>query len=226
MDMSQDDFKTSITPANIDDARKYFSKASKIKMIRGISFHDGIIPENPVSYPNLPIRVIDATYDEMEEVEAVFVRGKVCYYLQTLSTPKSYILMDLQDALKSKKPTSVDKIKGMTPEIRIAYTFHVIEVEKERIKKEMEEPINMVRAIMAETGATVKSVKKINRGYEVVWSFGGNTINTFLGKDFRVIEAGFCVSGYDNTQSAKSVVNLLKDYKEEGSRINLTRTID
>ena len=36
MDMSQDDFKETLSPANIEDARKFFSKASKIAIIRGI----------------------------------------------------------------------------------------------------------------------------------------------------------------------------------------------
>jgi len=223
LDMDQDDFQSTISPANIDDARKYFSKASKINVVRGLSYHDGIIPENPVSYPSIPLKVTDATYEDFEEVEVAIVKGKVCYYLQTVSTSKTYLLMDLKENLESKKPVDIDRIKGVTPEMRMLYTFHLLEKEQERKRKEMTEPINLIKAIMLGTGATVQNVKKNNNGFEVVWKFGSHVINSLLDKNFRVISAGFCVSGYDNTQSARSVVNLLKDYVDEGSRINLTR---
>lgn len=220
MDMSQDDFRSTMSPANIEDARKFFSKASKISIIRGVSFHDGIIPENPVKYPKLPIKVIDATYDDFEEVEAVLVRDKVCYFLQTVNTAKAYPLGDLKENLNSKKPKKLDEIKDITPEMRVVYTFLLLEKKK----KEMEEPVAAIKRIMGESGATVSSVKKVNRGWEVVWSSSGFTINTLLGPQFNVIGAGFCVSGYDQTQSASSVVKLLQDYVEEGSHINYTRT--
>lgn len=220
MDMSEDDFRETLAPANIEDARKYFSKASKVEIIRGISFHDGLIPENPVAYEKLPLKVIDATYDDFEEVEVALVRGKVCYFLQTLSTAKAYPLLDLKDRLESKKPSKFDDIKDITPEMRIVYMFHLIEKKR----KEMEEPVNAIKILMTSSGATVKNVKKVNRGYEVNWNTSGWDINTLLDKNFRVLEAGFCVSGHDRTQSATSVVKLLQDYVADGrSYVHHTR---
>lgn len=223
IDMSKDDFQNTLSPANIEDARKFFSKASKISIIRGISFHDGLIPENPVAYPKLPIKVIDATYDEFEEVEAAFIRGKICYFLQTVNTAKAYPLSDLKERLESSKKFSetskIDDIKGVTPEMRIVYTFHLLEKKR----KALEEPVSAIKAIMAVSGATIKSVNKVNRGFQVIWTSEGYTIDTLLDKNFRVIEAGFCVSNYDDTQSARSVVNLLHDYIEEGSHVHITR---
>ena len=219
MDMSQDDFKETLVPANIDDARKFFSKASKISIVHGISFHNGLIPENPVAYPKLPLKVIDATYDEFEEVEVAFIRNKVCYFLQTLNTSKAYPLLDLKDRLASKSFSKFDDIKDITPEMRVVYTFHLLEKKR----KETEEPVNAIKILMSSSGATVKSVKKVNRGFEVLWNSSGWDINTLLDNKFRVIEAGFCVSGHDKTQSATSVVKLLGDYVEEGSYVHITR---
>ena len=221
MDMSQDDFRETLTPANIEDARKFFGKASKISIIHGISFHNGLIPENPIKYPKLPLKIIDATYDEFEEVEVAFVRGKVCYFLQTINTAKAYTLSDLKERLESKSPSKFDDIKGVTPEMRVVYTFHLLEKKR----KETEEPVNAIKIIMANSGAVVKSVKKVNRGFEVVWNASGWDINTLLDKQFRVIEAGFCVSGHDKSQSATSVVKLLNDYVEDGSYVHITRTV-
>jgi hypothetical protein len=218
--MDRDDFKKTLSPANIDDARKFFSKASKIKLLRGISFHDGFVPSNPVAFEKIPIKVIDATYDEMEEVEIVSIKDRLYYFIQTLCTAKAYPLMDLKDALEEKKPKDISGFKDVTPDMRIVYIFHLLEKKK----KEMEEPVNAIKQIMSESGASVSSVRKTNRGFVVQWSCSGETINTLLDNNFRVREAGFCVSSYDRTQSAQSVVNLLKDYVEEGSYIHKNRT--
>lgn len=244
MDMSQDDFRSTITPADIDEAVKFFRKSSKIKVVRGISFHDGLIPENPINFKSIPIHVKEATYDEFEEVEAVSVQDGPYYFLRIISTEKSFPLLEIREALENR--TNIEAIKGVTPEIRITYTFHFIEMEKERLereraeqearlkkereemaerrKKEMEQPTGYIRAVMEESGAVVRSVRKVNRGYEVVWTAVGYTINTLLGNDFRVIEAGFCTSGNDYTQSASSVAKLLKDYVDEDQHFVITRT--
>jgi hypothetical protein len=222
MDMDEDDFRGTLVPANIDDARKFFSKASKVKLIRGISFHDGIVPENPVSYDKVPIKVQDPNYDEFEEIEVALLKNKVCYFLQIVYGNKSYALMDVKEAFESKK--TLDNIKDVTPEIRIVYTFHWIERRQEELRKELLEPQKAIRRIMAEGGAEVEFVKKNNRGFEVQWEAAGHTINTQLDKDYRVVEAGFCVSNWDGTQSARSLVNVLNDYVDN-EHVYKTRTV-
>ena len=142
-------------------------------------------------------------------------------FLQTVNTAKAYPLADLKERLNSKEYSQFDNIKDITPEMRVVYTFHLLEKKR----KEMEEPVAAIKILMSKSGAEVKSVKKVNRGFEVVWNSSGWDINTLLDKNFRVIEAGFCVSGHDKTQSATSVVKLLGDYVEEGSHVHITRTI-
>lgn len=220
INMSSDDFHETLEPANIEDARKYFSNASKVLIIRGISFHDGVVPENPVVYDKIPIKVIDATYDEFEEIEVAILRNKICYYIQTVSTKKLYTLMDLKEAVSLEKITDVKNIKDVTPEMKIVYSFHILE----RKRKELEEPVNLIKSVMGASGAEVISVTKNNHGFEVVWKVGRNTIHTALDKQFRVSHGGFCMSGYDNTQTAGSIVNVLKDYVKDGSYIHITRT--
>ena len=228
IDMSQDDFRDTISTANIENARNFFRKSSKIDIIRGISFHNGIVPENPIAYSKIPLNVIDATYDEFEEVEVALIRGKICYFLQTINTSKAYPILDIKQRFEEKdvfdgkklikRSNNIDDIKGVTPEMRIVYILHLIE----RAKKEVEEPVNAIKRIMEESGAIVNSVKKTNRGFHIIWKCEGHTINTIVDKNFRVENAGFCTSGGDKSQSASSVVKLLKDYVEEGSRIHLT----
>jgi len=240
VDMDQDDFKASMVPADIDEAIKFFRKASRIKVVRGISFQDGIIPENPVAYRTLPLRVKDATYDVLEEVEVAIPQDGPAYFMRIISTEKAFPLLEVRNALENK--TDINLIKGVTPEMRIVYTFHYLEMERERIqkeieekqkkieetreklKKEMENPTNFIKHSMESSGAIVHSVKKVNRGFEIVWSAVGYTINTLVNFSFRVIEAGFCTSGHDNTQSVGSVGKLLRDYVQQHDGIHITRS--
>ena len=227
MDMEEDDFKGTISPANIDDARTFFSKASKIRVIRGVSFKDGIIPENPVKYKKLPLKVKDPIYDEFEEIEIVILKGKFNVFLQVVYGEKSYALMDVKMAFETKE--KIDEIKGVTPDMKVAYSMHWFERQqeeiRERVKKEETEPKFIIKKIMEESGAVVEFVNKNNRGFEVQWRMVGYTINTQLDKDYRVSEAGFCVSNWDGTQSARSLVNVLSDYTTDGiSSVYQTRT--
>ncbi len=242
MDMDRDDFVNSIEVANIEDARTYFKKASNIKLVRGITLNDGIIPENPIQYKRIPIKVKDPTWDNFEEFEIVQIKG-VFYPLQSISTSRSYALMDVQELINNKNYDGVSHIKNMTPEIRVAYTFMVVSIrldEQKRIAEEQMklalelkeqqrindlEPMNFLRRVLEETGAVVSSIKKVNRGFEVLWSSEGETINTLFDRNYSVIEAGFCVSGYDTTQSAQSVANLLHRYVQDGDHIHRTRTV-
>lgn len=230
MDMNVDDFRSSLAPANIQDAIKYFRKSSNLKVIRGIGFHDGIVPENPISYTQIPIKITDATYDDFDEVEAVVLKNGVCYFLQTLNTVKSYPIIEVKEILE-KDGGKIDGVRGVTPDIRIAYMFNIMEVmerkkaeAEEKRKKEMSEPVNYIRSVMEYGGAKVLSVKKVNRGFEVAWESDGYTISTLMDNNYRVIYAGFCVSGYDNTQSASSVVKVLKDYVKR-EHVTVTRTL-
>ena len=46
-----------------------------------------------------------------------------------------------------------------------------------------------------------------------------------MDSNYRVVEAGFCVSNWDGTQSARSLVNVLDDYVDGGDYIHKTRTV-
>lgn len=222
IDVDHSDFWATLSPASsIEDARRYFVKTSNMQVVRGISFHDCFIPENPIKFSKLPVKVNDATYDEFEIIDAVNVKGKFYYFLQTVSTEKSYVLMDIRNILDENKK-SIDGVKGVSPDIRILFSFHVLE----KIKKEQLEPIKQIEAIMRASGADVQSVKQKNTGFEVIWKIGSTKINTWLNKDFRVIEAGFCTSGNDKTQTAHSLPNLLSEYKKDGSHFAITRSVN
>jgi len=220
MDPSATNPLATFEPANLTDAIAAFRKYSTMQVIRGVSFHSGIVPDQPVKYPNLPLEVVDGQFGEFEYIEVVAVRGKFLYYLQTIHDATDYVLTDVAAAMANVRPgTRVIEWKGATPAIRVAIGFHLIE----RRKKLAEEPVAVIKSSMAASGAMVTRITPRHDGYEVVWKLSGHTINTVLSKDFRVMEAGFCTSGGDRSQSARSLPNLLKTYVEEGSYIHRTR---
>ena len=225
LDMTADDFWTTLQPANIPDAVAFFRRASKVQVLRGISFNKGIIPDNPIAFPNLPLTVTDGVFEDFEQIEVAILQNKVCYFLQTINTAEAYTLADVKDRLE--KNEKITDLKGITPPMRLVYVFHLLEKQRiveEKKRKEEQEPLNVITRSLAEAGGIVHKITSCSQGYEVVWESEGHTIRTLLGKRLEVKEAGFCVSGYDREHTVKSVGQILKTYVEEGSRINLTRT--
>lgn len=241
LDIEVDDFIETLEIADITEAIKYFRKASKIVVVRGVSFGDGMIPENPVSYNQIPIPVLDPQFEEFECVECAIVKGKVCYFLQTVVGDNFFKLDEVREKFESKE--SIDDLKGVTPEMRVAFTLHSIRreqeelaerlrqeaerkaAEQERILREERTPKVAITRSFESAGANVRDIKKERNGWSVTWTCEGHTINTLLNSDYSVANAGFCVSGYDNTQSTWSVCNLFKDYIEQGEYIHLTRIL-
>jgi hypothetical protein len=221
MDMGVDEFEKSISPADISEATKFFRKASRTDVVRGVSFRDGMVPDNPVASPVVPVKVIDPTYDEFEEVEVLLVRSMGYYFLRTVDTDKAYTLMDIKERLASKNK-NLDGIKGVTPAMRIVYSLHLIEI----YNKEQAEPENAIRKMMEETGAKVTKVLKMNRGFRVSWEFDRHKLVTILDKEYKVVNAGYCVNGSDRVLSVRSVVNVLKDGLNDGEGIHTTTSND
>jgi len=217
LDMDADDFWSTLTIANIQDAVSFFRKASKIHVIRGVSFHNGLIPENPVAFTKIPIAVMDGIFEEFEYVEVAIIKNRFCYFLQTLAGNEAYALMDIKERFEKGK--TIADLKGLTPPMRVVFSFHSLEKKH----KEELEPLNVIKSSFADSGANIRKIKPVAMGYEVIWELDGYTINTLLNKNYRVIEAGFCVSGDDRVLTARSVANVLKTYVEDGDHVHIMR---
>lgn len=218
LDGSADDMWATLAPADILGAVKAFRQYSNFSVVRGISFHDGIVPDNPVAFSRIPIPVKCGNFDEYTAIEVAM--GKFgCVYLQDVDSLDAYVLMEVATTTKSGGGTT---IKGLTPAIRLVRGFHILE----KRRKEESEPANLIKSTMRDSGAEVLEVKKRPSGWEVLWRMMEHTISTVLDRNFRVVEAGFCTSGGDRSQTARSVPHLLKSYVDEGSRIYKTRSVD
>lgn len=232
MDMSVDNFESSLTPADIMVASKAFRKYNTMEVIRGVTFKDCIVPSNPVIYPSIPLKVIDATYDDFEEVDVIKFSKSGYYFLQSVETQQAYALMDLKAGLEVKPNKEPSSYKGASPEAKIAYVLHLAEIKAEEdrlkqeeaniVRKEQQKPIDAIRSMMVEVGADVHSIKQTNRGFEVSWGLSGHRLTTIFDKDLKVANAGYCINGNDRILSGRSIVNLLKDGIKQGEHIHLT----
>lgn len=94
LNMNEDDFMSTLQIADIEEARSFFKKASKVEILQGVSYKDGFIPKNPVKY-NIPIKVLNPSFENFEEIEVIKIKGQY-YFFQTLITQNSYALLDLK----------------------------------------------------------------------------------------------------------------------------------
>lgn len=230
INMDVDDFITTLEIADIENAVNYFRKSSNFEIIRGISYKSGFIPKNPVAYKKVPIEVHDANFDDFEEID-VLRRKDLYYYLRSVDTNNAYPLMEakeVREKMEREENINIDfDAKEMTPEIKLALVLSKMDVVsnikfKEEAKKK-ESPEEYIKDVLRSCGAEIISSSVKNYGIEVVWSYENNQINSLFSNELSVLEAGFCVSGYDKTQSAHSVVNLMKEYVDNGDYIYKTR---
>lgn len=232
IDVSSKEYLKSIQPADIIEFSNFVKKNKKMEFVNGFSFKDGMIPFNIIKWKRfkIPIYVNNLISDEWEVIKVLYIHHKnVFFYIESLFSKLQNKLFEIKEIFDNKK--SIKNIKEVTPEMRILFTFHNFErirIEKEIEKKKIEEYKKTLegrlKLTIEEAGGRLISYSiKQGRGYEIIWSSNNETINTFLDNNFRVVEAGFCVSGYDRTQSMGSVVNLLKTYKDQGSHIHRTR---
>lgn len=230
LDKNADDIWSTLALADLTEATKFFKKSNKFSVVRGVSFHHGFIPDNVVLFKTIPIGVLDGQFEEFEYIETLI--GEFgCYYLQTLATQETYALMDLKECVD--KNNNINTLKNLTPPMRVVYSFHCLEKiriqeEKDRAEqaKRDREPPQVIRKRLEDSGAVVHSITKKRHGFEVVWELMGHTISTIVGNNYNVLEAGFCTSGGDTSQSVTSIPNLLKSYVEDGSYIHLTRSVN
>lgn len=223
-----------LEPADIGKLKEFVKKSKYMQLVNGYSFGKSMITQNYIEWTKkgipLPVELKGSLAEDWEFVKAVyFPKQKMFYYLESVYIGLYAILFEVKEAFENRIP--LDTIKGITPEMRILYTFHCIQ----RLKNEEEikrlEMVNKLKTVegrlkyvIEQSGGRLLQYKEINGiGYEVIWQAFGEKINTVINYDFAVLEAGYCVSGYDKLQSMSSVVKLLHDYKDQNDHIVITR---
>lgn len=131
-------------------------------------------------------------------------------------------------------------VRGITPELRYYYLLACLQQQSIRAAEELEKfnlsqaertkriaefqstfPGRLQSTIERAGGSLVKFSKHGN-GWLVHWRIGSDNIKSTITDDFRIISAGFCLSGDDRLHTVSSIINLAKLFKEE-SFLNITR---
>lgn len=137
--------------------------------------------------------------------------------------------------------------KFITPEMKTLYLFHDLErqnvrriqeeirkqqeaVLKEEDRKRREEEFKKtlpgrLAIIFTTVGATMRGYSVSGKRVTVIWKLDstGTEFNSVIDVDsFRVLEAGYCMSGSDKDHSISSMVLLAEDY-EKDDLIYITR---
>lgn len=149
------------------------------------------------------------------------------------------LIYDIKSALDSN--STLDSIKCITPEHKTVFLFHLIEREnirklielknKEESEKNKREEFKRstpgrMQDILSSVGASLLNYSVSGKRITIDWELNstGRKYNTVVNSDdFRVIEAGYCLSGDDKNHSLRSVVILADDYEKRGATY-ITRT--
>jgi len=197
-------------------------------ILKGYTYHNNFIFQNfDVGKRKAGVEVMMPLYlnnvPTFSSIEAILWEDKNLYYYQpNYVDPIVYQLKAAYETVAGMKA-----LKGLTPELKILFLFHDIERQKliadqERLKKEheIEEFAKTLpgRLMISFNRVGAKLLNYVITGTRITvdWELASGTqFNSVLDAEtFRVIEAGYCMSGQDKQHSLTSMVKLAEDYQE------------
>lgn len=231
--MLGDDVKK-VGPANLIEVDEMLSQLSGF---RGISYGDSIIPLNfSVSKFFGYSETIPCKFMSAEVGTTVVVRqwedGTLLFHSIDSNSKAQFLILEVKK--RAEEGTSLVGLKGITPEMRYFYLMLVLDKqrfeewqnldklelsEEERRKriKQFEESLagRLQKAVEDAGGKLVRFNRRGNR-IDITWRVGRQTFRSIVNQNFRVLELGFCASGYDSDHTISSAVILARQFVEEG----------
>jgi len=166
------------------------------------------------------------TSQTFSPIEAVVWEDKNIYFSKPDYT--NYKIFELKAAFDSE--TTLNEIKGITPELRTLFLFHTIERDnirelekqvkaKEELKKMMESLPYRLKVTFERSGATMTNYSLSGKRIIVDWTMPGSSYNynSVIDADsFMIIEAGYCLSGGDKKLNITAMIKTAEEYEERG----------
>jgi len=224
-------YEVEIQGNDVEIINPVFIETEDIKdnIIKGFIYHNKIIFQNfDVGKRKIGHEVMTDLHlnntSTFTSIEAIIWEDKKLYYYRpnykdTFIYEIKFFFDDGQNLPKT--------FKGLTPEYKTLYLFHEIEkielkVIQEKLQKEKEieefKKTLQGRLILAfnTVGGKILNYSVSNNRITVDWELeSGSQFNSVINADtFQVIEAGYCMSGFDKDHSLTSMVELAKDYEE------------
>ncbi len=204
----------------------------KAPTIKGYTYGNQIIFQNfDVAKRKLNKDIMSELFlsstDTFNAIEAIIWEDGKLFYKRNLYTDISII--DVKTYFDEEK--SLLSMKGVTPELKTVFLFHDLQRQKllkelEIIKKEAER-IELLKTlpgrlehILKKVGATlINFTKQAKDRIEIIWKIDNYTseFNSIIdASTFKVIEAGYCMSGDDKKHSVSSMILTAADYADRG----------
>ena len=234
LDLNHPEYTEGIEFADVARFRKYIKKSKKIVSLTAFTFHKGFIPLDYVKWMKkgfiIPMPLLNPeSCNEWQVIRVYYIkRHNVFIFGEWLTNPLQITLFDIKDQFTGG--FGIEKFRGVTPEMRILYSLHSLEkikrfeeLKRLRVEEFKKTLTGRLKIAIESAGGKYIDHKVRNHGViDVSWECMGEHIITMLDKDLNVESVGFCVSGYDNTQSLGSAVNLLQQYKDDDDHIYKT----
>lgn len=241
LDVAADTYPT-FEVADMFEFERYIKNKPKMEFVIGYTFGaNQVIPIDYIRWQNTPnisrleirfpltITNENIRLDEWQIGKFLYIpTKKIFFFLEYVFNSLYEKLQDVRNYYNDNKPLL--DLKEITPEMRLVYGFN--QLEKLRIEKELKKlkeaeykktVLGRIETIIKDSGGTFMSLKTYKNGYEIIWRMGTLNINTYMNKDFGIIEAGFCLNGGDRKHTLNSITKLLGDFIEQGDRFSITR---
>lgn len=203
-----------------------------LKSIKGFTYNNNFIPNNFDSFKrNYGYEVMTElnfnNLPTMSAVEVVVWEDNKFYFYQQDFT--NMIIFDIQNCIDEEGNINIEGKKGLTPELKTLLLFHSIERKNQiELQKQLEEKKKIEEFKKSFPGRLMLSFKEVGAevlGYSIEgknvvvdWKMKGSSRNfnsVIDSNTFRVVQAGYCMSGSDKDHNVKSMVLLAKDYEED-----------
>jgi hypothetical protein len=224
------------------DAQDIFIENYEMRnTIQGYTYGDKIIFQNfDVAKRKINQDFMDSLYfynvPTFYPIEAIIWEDRNLYFYR--QNYKDTLTFEISNNLDESGMGSLEGIKGVTPELKTVFLFHSIEKqnqkkllqEAERKGKEEEFKKSIPGRLylsFAQVGAKLLNYTIERNKITVDWQLqGSRKFNSVIDANtFKIIEAGYCLSGGDKKLNITSMVLTAEEY-EEKRLIHITRTID
>ncbi len=209
-----------------------------LRLVKGYTYNNNFIPLNFDSFKrNFGYEVMtNLNFNNLPTMSAVtgamWEDNKLYLFQQDFS---NMIIFEIQDCIDEEGNIHIEDKKGLTPEIKTLLLFHSIERKNQiKLKKQLEETKKIeeykksmpgrLMLSFQEVGAEVLKYSIQGKNLIVDWALeGGQEFNSVIDSEtFRIVQAGYCMSGDDKRHNIKSMVLTAKNYEEE-DLIHITR---
>ena len=156
--------------------------------------------------------------------------GRLYFYNETLPKNRK-TLQEVRRAFEQRQVLS--GVRGVSPEIR--YYILLLNLQRDsyealaelkdwtiseterarRISSFQGTFLGRLKHAVEQAGGTYIGYHKVGRGQLVEWKIGGQIVKSTIRDDFRIVTAGFCLSGDDKKHTLPSLINLAKLFQED-----------